>query len=204
MIGRALQEMAADHDLAWHIYHVRRLRTPERKNRDPTIRRASGLPGRVGDSGPGCGCVLDGLGLKLRTPELQPVTVNSCTGTTWIGQTTSNSIQATVTISCPAAVGHLRGDIFLRRNSNFTAVASKANANFNIRYVSASTSTPGGSSGTRWCAHGQERSTAWQRPADTPLPVSPSECRRRWWAHRPTRPRGAGKAPAGAGIGGGG
>lgn len=79
---------------------------------------------------------------------------SSCTGTTWIGQTASNSIQATVTVSCPATVGNLRGDIYLRRNGNLTPVASKGYANWNIRYASATTSTPGGARGTRWCAHG--------------------------------------------------
>jgi hypothetical protein len=78
----------------------------------------------------------------------------TCTGETWIGQTTSNSIQAIVTLRCSGQAGFLTGEIILRKNGSFTPTARNVRSANTARYLSASTSAYGGSPRTRWCAQG--------------------------------------------------
>ena len=76
-----------------------------------------------------------------------------CTGTTWIGQTTANAVQASTTLKCgrPQMLVRSYVGIFTRTP---TAIADSDDGCFECSAFTVSTSVPAAAAGTRYCAIG--------------------------------------------------
>lgn len=81
----------------------------------------------------------------------------SCRGETWIGQTTSNTIEAYSLVRCPADVrpAFSRAYVAIHSGSPLPA-ASRDETCLDCSTITASTSTSGGPPGTTWCALGHD------------------------------------------------
>lgn len=80
----------------------------------------------------------------------------SCTGEAWIGQTTSNSIQATSRVTCgPARPASNQTETTITNGPGLAErLASKKEVCADCSTVIASASHPGGSPGTQYCVQG--------------------------------------------------